>query len=71
MRFWPRLVVVMAAQRLVDVAKRLRPFGFCLPFPVEGESLTAHAATRLNLLAAALAKYLHAFDPPVGFPSPR
>src|SRR5205814_9679415 len=61
------LVVVMAAQGLFNFAKRLRPFCFCLPFPVECEPLPAHAATGLDLLVAALAKHLH-LGPPLLLP---
>lgn len=60
---WPSLVEMVSAQSLFDLPQRLRPFRFRLPFPVEGESLTAHAATGLNLFLAALAKYLHVSDP--------
>lgn len=75
MSFRPGLVVMMAAKRFLDLAEGLRSFGFCWPFPVERESLTAHTATGLNLLVTAFAKYLHFPDPlfdwPGGFPSPR
>src|ERR1700756_5207165 len=70
-----RLPGVVAAKHLFDLPKRLRPLGFVLAFPVKGESLSADAATGLNLFLADSAKYLHVPDPlnstPVECPSTR
>jgi len=73
MSFRTGLVVVMAAERLVDLAKRVRPFGLGLPIPVKREALTAYTATSSHFLVTALAKDLHRPPPllpsPVGFPA--
>jgi hypothetical protein len=58
---------MVAAKRLLDLAKRLRPFRFRLPLPVESESLAAYAATRLGVVLGGPAKYLHS-DPLVLLP---
>jgi hypothetical protein len=60
---WSGLVIVMAAKLLFDLAKGLGTFRLCGPLPIKRETLTADTATRLDVLAAALAKYLHILTP--------
>lgn len=60
--FRPGLVLVMGAQRLADLRKRLRSLHLGSALPIERESLPAHAATDIRGVAGGLAKYLHIGD---------
>ena len=63
MSFRPGLVIVMAAQRLLDLPQRVGPLRLRLPLPEKCKSLAAYTAARFDLFTAALAKYLHLTGP--------
>ena|ERR1700756_4083464 len=56
-----RSAAVMAAERPGNLLESGGALGLRLAFPVDGESLTAHAATQLRSAGSALAQDLHGY----------